>query len=279
MPELPEVETIRRFLGRQVAGKRIEAVRFGAKRVTMHPGPAGVRRGLLRATVLGVGRRGKYLIFHLSNGRQLVLHLGMSGQVRRFGGDPMHRHEHMRLEFSDGQTLSFVDARRFGRVCVIMDGAVLPMSVRGMERMGPEPIEKGYSAAYLGAHLSGRKARVKSLLLDQRVACGVGNIYSDEALHRAGIRPDRRAGSLKPPEVSRLTVALGSVLKDGIRWCGTTMKDGGYVLVDGGVGAFQDRLRVYGREGERCRRRGCAGVVRRQKLGGRSTHFCPVCQR
>ncbi len=278
MPELPEVETIRRFLGPHVVGKRIEAVRFGAKRVTMHPGPAGVRRRLLGVTVLSVGRRGKYLVFHLSNGRELVLHLGMSGQVRRFGCGPMQRHEHMRIEFSDGQTLSFVDVRRFGRVCVT-DGGASPRSVIGMERMGPEPTEEGYSAAYLGARLSGRKARVKSLLLDQRVACGVGNIYSDEALHRAGIRPDRQAGSLKPSEVSRLTVALGSVLKDGIRWCGTTMKDGGYVRVDGSAGSFQDRLRVYGREGERCRRRGCKGVVRRQKVGGRSTHFCPVCQR
>jgi formamidopyrimidine-DNA glycosylase len=278
MPELPEVETIRRFLGRHVAGKRVEAVRFGTKRVTMHPGPAGFRRRLLGSTVLGMGRRGKYLLFHLSDRRELVLHLGMSGQVRRFGRDPMHRHEHMRLEFSDGQTLSFVDARRFGRVCVKDDGE-LPSTVRGMERMGPEPIERGYSADYLGAHLSGRKAPVKSLLLDQRVACGVGNIYSDEALYRAGIRPDRQAGSLRPPEVSRLTSALKDVLKDGIRCCGTTMKDGGYVLVDGSAGSYQNRLRVYGREGERCRRRGCEGVVRRQRIGGRSTHFCPVCQK
>lgn len=278
MPELPEVETIRRLLARQVAGKRIEAVRFGATRVAMRPGPAGVRRGLLGATVLDVGRRGKYLAFRLNNARELILHLGMSGQVRRFGSDPMQRHEHMRLEFSDGQTLSFVDARRFGRVC-LTDGGALPSPVSGMGRMGLEPTDKGYSAAYLGAHLSGRKARVKSLLLDQRVACGVGNIYSDEALHRAGIMPDRRAGSLKPTEVSRLAVALGNALNDGIRWCGTTMKDGGYVLVDGSAGSFQDRLRVYGREGKRCRRRGCDGVIRRQKLGGRSTHFCPVCQK
>lgn len=261
-----------------MTGKRIAAVRFGAKRVTMHPGPAGVRRQLLGAAISKMGRRGKYLVFRLSNGRDLVLHLGMSGQVRRFGNVPMQPHEHMRLEFSDGETISFVDARRFGRVCVTDVGAV-PRAIRGMARMGLEPVEKGYSAAYLGERLSGRRARVKTLLLDQRVACGVGNIYSDEALHRARIRPDRRAGSLKSPEVSRLAAALGDVLTDGIRWCGTTMRDGGYRLVDGGAGSFQDRLRVYGREGERCRRRGCKGVVRRQRLGGRSAHFCPVCQR
>ena len=278
MPELPEVETIRRLLSRQVSGKRIEKVWFGVKHVNMQPGPAGVRRRLLGARVMGVSRRGKYLVFDLSNDRKLVLHLGMSGQVRRFGHDPMHRHEHMRLEFSDGQTVSFVDARRFGRVCVTDNGA-LPGPVKGMERLGPEPIGEEYTAEYLAAHLSGRKARVKSLLLDQQVACGVGNIYSDEALHRAGIRPDRKAGSLEPSEVRRLTRALGSVLSDGIRWCGTTMKDGGYVLVDGSAGSFQDRLRVYGREAEPCRRRGCDGVVRRQRVGGRSTHFCPVCQK
>lgn len=278
MPELPEVETIRRLLGAQVAGKRIVSVRFGTKLVAMHPGPAGVRRELLGATVREVGRRGKYILFHLSSGRDLVLHLGMSGQVRNSDRSAMQKHEHMRIEFSDGQVLSFVDARRFGRVCMT-EGGVPPRPISGMARMGPEPIEPGYNAAYLGALLGGRKARVKNLLLDQRVACGVGNIYSDEALHRAGVRPDRRAGSLKPPEVARLATALGDVLREGIRWCGTTMKDGGYRLVDGGAGSFQKRLRVYGREGQRCRRRGCEGVVRRQTLGGRSTHFCPVCQK
>ncbi|MBN2464391.1 bifunctional DNA-formamidopyrimidine glycosylase/DNA-(apurinic or apyrimidinic site) lyase [candidate division WOR-3 bacterium] len=278
MPELPEVETIRRLLGRQLAGKRVEAVTFGARRVTMYPRPAEFKRQLIGVTVLGVGRRGKYLTFDLSNSRKLVLHLGMSGQVRRFGQDAMHKHEHMRLRFSDGETVSFVDARRFGKVC-LTDGGALPKPIKGMERMGPEPIATGYSAAFLAACLSGRSASVKNLLLDQRVACGVGNIYSDEALHRAGVRPSRRAGSLKPSEVSRLTAAMGRVLKDGIRWCGTTMKDGGYVLVDGTAGAFQNRLRVYGREGEKCRRRGCKGVIQRKRIGGRSTHFCSACQK
>jgi formamidopyrimidine-DNA glycosylase len=278
MPELPEVETIRRLLGRQLAGKRVDGVTFGAKRVTMHPGPAELKRQLVGATVAGVSRRGKYLVFNLSNGRTLVLHLGMSGQVRSFGHDALHRHEHMRLRFSDGQTVSFVDARRFGRVCLAGGGA-LPGPIRGMERLGPEPLEEAYDTAYLSSHLSGRKASVKSLLLDQRVACGIGNIYSDEALHRAGIRPDRRAGSLKAAEVSRLTEALGEVLRDGIRWCGTTAADGGYVLPDGRAGSFQKRLRVYGREGERCRRRGCRGVIRREKIVGRSAHFCPACQK
>jgi len=149
----------------------------------------------------------------------------------------------------------------------------------GMAKMGPEPIHNSFDVAWLHDRLRGRTASVKSLLLDQRVACGVGNIYSDEALFRAGIRPLRKAGSLGRAEVVRLARALAEVLRDGIRWCGTTMDDGRYQLPDGGAGSFQTRLAVFGREGERCRRRGCSGVVKRQKLGGRSTYFCPDCQR
>jgi formamidopyrimidine-DNA glycosylase len=277
MPELPEVETIRRCLRRQVTGKRIASVRFSAKRVTMHPGPSEASRCLSGATVRDVARRGKYLVFSLDGGRELVMHLGMSGQVH-VGQGPEHRHERMRLQFSDGQTLSFVDTRRFGRLCVTKDGDRTG-PIRGIARLGPEPIDKAFDSAYLASRLSGRKAPVKGLLLDQSVACGVGNIYSDEALYRARIRPDRRAGSLKPIEVSRLSKALHDVLVDGIRWRGTTAKDGGYVLPDGSAGAFQNRLCAYGREGERCRRRGCGGVIRRQRIGGRSAHFCPVCQK
>jgi len=154
-----------------------------------------------------------------------------------------------------------------------------PRALTGMMKMGPEPIDESFDAAYLRDRLRGRTAPVKNLLLDQRVACGVGNIYSDEALFRAGIRPLRRAGRLGKAEVARLAKALEGVLRDGIKWCGTTLSDGRYRLPEGGTGAFQEKLAVFGRAGERCRRRGCGGLVRRQRVGGRSTHFCPVCQR
>jgi formamidopyrimidine-DNA glycosylase len=277
MPELPEVETIRRCLRRQVVGKRITSVRFGAKRVTMHPGPVEAGRSLSGAVVREITRRGKYLMFSLDGGRELVMHLGMSGQVR-VGQAAKHRHERMRLRFSDGSTLSFVDARRFGRLCVTKDGARVG-PIRGIDGLGPEPLDKAFDSAFLALRLRGRKAPVKSLLLDQSVACGVGNIYSDEALYRAGVRPDRQAGSLQAIEVSRLCRALRSVLTEGIRCRGTTAKDGGYVLPDGSAGSFQNRLRVYGHRGERCRRRGCQGVIRSKRIGGRTTHFCPVCQK
>jgi formamidopyrimidine-DNA glycosylase len=146
-----------------------------------------------------------------------------------------------------------------------------------MERMGPEPISPAFTQEFLAAQLRGRRAPVKSLLLDQRVCCGVGNIYSDEALFRAGLRPQRRAGTLRNVEIERLAVSLRGVLNDGIKWCGTTMNDGRYVMPDGAAGRFQTRLAVFGREGERCRE--CGSVIRRARIGNRSTHYCPTCQR
>jgi len=278
MPELPEVETIRRSLCRWVTGRQVESVRFGAPPVAMYPDPARFRRQLAGETILGLARRGKYLLFLLSGDRRLVLHLGMSGQVRRSDGGPMDKHERLRLGLSGGRTLSYLDARRFGRLCLV-NGANLPRCVRGISRLGPEPLESGFTRAFLSAQLRGRKAAVKNLLLDQRVACGVGNIYADEALYRAGIRPTHAAGELSPKEVARLTAALRHVLRCGIRWCGTTTRDRGYVLPDGKTGSFQSKLRVYGREGKSCLRRGCSGVVLRLKLSGRSAHCCSVCQK
>jgi formamidopyrimidine-DNA glycosylase len=176
------------------------------------------------------------------------------------------------------KALSFAEPRVLGRVYLVQRDKY-PSELAGMMKMGPEPIHVDFDAEYLGERLRGRTAPVKNLLLDQRVACGVGNIYSDEALFRAGIRPLRRAGRLGKAEVGRLAQALTDVLRDGIKWCGTTLGDGRYRLPEGGAGSFQKRLAVFGREGEKCRRRGCVGVVRRLRIGGRSTHFCPVCQK
>ncbi len=147
-----------------------------------------------------------------------------------------------------------------------------------MLRMGPEPMSPDFTVNYLADRLKGRKASVKSLLLDQRVCCGVGNIYSDEALFRARVRPTRAAGKLTRTEVARLVRALSQVLHDGIKWCGTTLDDGRYLLPDQARGRFQERLAVFGREGRPCRRRGCPGVIRRIRIGNRGTRFCPVCQ-
>jgi formamidopyrimidine-DNA glycosylase len=278
MPELPEVETIRLKLRPLLLGQRVVRAHVLRKDIVGFPDVPGFERGVVGRTITELGRRGKYLIVRLDRGRELIVHLRLSGHLEVVARERNVEYERVRLELDGGKALSFAEPRVLGRVYLVQADEY-PQALAGMMRMGPEPIHGDFDAAYLLDRLRGRTAPVKNLLLDQRIACGVGNIYSDEALFRAGIRPLRRARHLRKVEVTRLARALAEVLRDGIKWCGTTMVDGRYRLPDGGTGSFQKRLAVFGREGERCRRRGCAGVVRRQKIGGRSTHFCPVCQR
>jgi formamidopyrimidine-DNA glycosylase len=278
MPELPEVETIRLMLQPLLAGRRIVRARVLRRDIVGFPDPRGFETGVAGRRVTKLGRRGKYLIIQLDHGTDLVIHLRLSGHLEVVGRNEEVRYERIRFDLDDGKALSFAEPRVLGRVYLVQRDKY-PPALAGMVKMGPEPIHADFDAAYLRERLRDRTAPVKNLLLDQRVACGVGNIYSDEALYRAGIRPLRRAGRLGKVEVDRLARALTDVLRDGIRWCGTTLGDGRYQLPEGGAGSFQKRLAVFGREGEMCRRRGCGGVIRRQKVGGRSTHFCPVCQK
>jgi formamidopyrimidine-DNA glycosylase len=278
MPELPEVETIRLKLRPLLVGRRIVRAQVLRKDIVGFPDARGFVSGVAGRTITELRRRGKNLIVGLDRGGELVFHLRLSGHLEVVDCDRKVDYERARFELAGGKALSFAEPRALGRVYLVRANGY-PKALAGMSKMGLEPIHDDFDAAYLHDRLRGRTAPVKSLLLDQRIACGVGNIYSDEALFRAGIRPLRRAGNLRKAEVVRLARALAGVLRDGIRWCGTTMGDGRYRLPDGETGSFQKRLAVFGREGERCRRRGCAGEIRRQKLGGRSTHFCPVCQR
>ena len=278
MPELPEVETIRLMLQPLLAGRRIVRARVLRRDIVGFPDPRGFEIGVAGRRVTKLGRRGKYLIIELDHGTDLVIHLRLSGHLEVVGRNEEVTYERIRFDLDNGRALSFAEPRVLGRVYLAQRDKY-PSELAGMVKMGPEPIHADFDAVYLRERLRDRTAPVKNLLLDQRVACGVGNIYSDEALYRAGIRPLRRAGRLGKAEVDRLARALTDVLRDGIRWCGTTLGDGRYQLPEGGAGSFQKRLAVFGREGERCRRRGCGGVIRRQKVGGRSTHFCPVCQK
>jgi formamidopyrimidine-DNA glycosylase len=278
MPELPEVETIRLRLRPLLSGRRIERARVQRRDIIGFPSARGFESGVAGRTVVDLDRRGKYLVVRLDQGKDLVIHLRLSGHLEVVGSGEDVRYERVRFELDNGKALSFAEPRVLGRAYLVRRDKY-PPALAGMMKMGPEPIHTGFDAAYLGARLRGRTTSVKNLLLDQRIACGVGNIYSDEALFRAGIRPLRSAGRLRKAEVGRLAQALTDVLTDGIKWCGTTLGDGRYQLPEGGSGSFQKRLAVFGREGEKCRRRGCDGVVRRQKIGGRSTHFCPVCQK
>jgi formamidopyrimidine-DNA glycosylase len=278
MPELPEVETIRLMLKPLLVGRRIVRARVMRPDIVGFPASRGFERGVAGRTIADLGRRGKYLVVQLDHGKDLVVHLRLSGHLEVVDQDEEVEYERVRFALDNGKALSFAEPRVLGRVYLVQQ-VKYPPALAGMMKMGPEPIDAGFDAAYLRGRLRGRTAPVKNLLLDQRIACGVGNIYSDEALFRAGIRPLRRAGRLGEAEVIRLARALTDVLRDGIKWCGTTLGDGRYRLPEGGAGSFQKRLAVFGREGESCRRRGCTGVVRRLRVGGRSTHFCPVCQR
>ena len=278
MPELPEVETIRLMLKPLLVGRQIIRARATRRDIVGFPDTRGFERGVAGRTIAELGRRGKYLVVRLDHGRDLVVHLRLSGHLEVVDQNEEVEYERVRFDLDNGKALSFAEPRVLGRVYLVQRDKY-PPALAGMMNMGPEPIHADFGADYLGERLRGRTAPVKNLLLDQRIACGVGNIYSDEALFRAGIRPLRRAGRLGRAEVDRLARALTDVLRDGIRWCGTTLGDGRYQLPEGGAGSFQKRLAVFGREGERCRRRGCEGVVRRLRVGGRSTHFCPVCQK
>lgn len=278
MPELPEVETIRRELAPELKGRRVTVARIRRRDIVGHPTPRALRERLKGAAFRGLGRKGKYLIARLDRGRELVFHMRLSGHLEVVGQDERPRFERARFELDDGRALSFVEPRVLGKVYLVEAGCY-PPALRGMQAMGCEPVGDGFDRAYLADKLSGRKASVKSLLLDQRVCCGVGNIYSDEALFRARIRPTRPAGGLSSAEVGRLARSLRSVLADGIRWCGTTLSDGRYLRPGTQSGGFQRHLKVFGRKGEKCRRRGCGGTVERVKMGNRNSYYCPRCQR
>lgn len=270
MPELPEVETIRRTLARHLLGQEVRAVLLLTPAVWRGGDPdAMVGR---RITVLD--RRGKHLLISLDGQPGLVLHvhLGMTGRLIFVppGGPLPDRHVHAQFSFDHGK-LYYQDTRRFGYLELLPGGAL-----EGHPRLclGPEPLDEEFTAGMLQGMLAGRRAPVKAVLLDQHILAGIGNIYADEALHRAGVHPLRPAGDLSRREVEALRDALREVLEEAIAARGTTFSD--YRDGEGQPGQFVWRLRVYGREGEPCP--GCGTPVARERLGGRSTYFCPRCQ-
>jgi formamidopyrimidine-DNA glycosylase len=258
MPELPEVETVRRALERRARGRAITSFSVGRPAFN-RPIPAEALRGLKGSRITAVDRRGKYLVLRLSRGRDLVCHLGMSGSIS-FGEDE----NHVRFRFTaGGLTVKLHDPRRFGRV-----GCRLP-------ELGPEPLEDGFNAAYLSGALRGRRAPVKALLLDQTVVAGIGNIYATEALYRAGIRPHRPAGRVKRAEAERLCREIKLVLRRAIRLGGTTLKDETFKDPEGRPGRFALSTAVYGREVGAC---GHPLKATARPISGRTSLYCPLCQ-
>jgi formamidopyrimidine-DNA glycosylase len=282
VPELPEVEVVRRGLEREVAGRRVTGVAITGPRTVRRQAPGALVDRLRGATLGPAGRIGKFLLLPLDDGADtLVIHLRMSGQLLLTAPEwPLARHTHAVLALSDGRELRFVDPRTFGELFVAPSPPGGPGASPGvpsaLAHLGPDPLSAGWSAAVLGRGLAGRKGRLKLLLMDQRFVAGIGNIYSDEALFEARLRFDRPAGSLSGEEVTRLHRALRRTLREAVDHRGSTLADARYVDLFGSPGDYRSRHRVYGREGEPCLR--CGAPVRRVSLGGRSTFLCETCQ-
>jgi formamidopyrimidine-DNA glycosylase len=268
MPELPEVETVRRSLV-SVIGRRIKAVEVLEPRLRRRVAEDFVRR-LNGRVITGIERRGKYLLFHLSGGDALLAHLGMSGALLlQPAGSPLQPHDHVRVRLSGSRQLTYNDPRRFGLLRVGRPGAFTELG-----NVGPDPLRDGFAVADLATLARGRKKPVKNLLMDQRALGGIGNIYANEILFRARIRPGRQARHLTRREIDRLYEATRAVLRSAIRLGGSSISD--YRDGSGRPGYFQLRLRVYDRAGKPCPQ--CQTPVRRAVHAGRSSFYCPVCQ-
>ena len=273
MPELPEVETVRRQIAPVLEGATITRAEILDQRLTRPVDPTVVADALVGERIATVERRGKYLLWRLASGRTLVVHLRMTGSLRHAptGGLPDDTYRRARLVLDTGAEIGYRDVRRFGTWELLDDGHLRPYLA---SRLGPEPLAPSFTTLRLGSLLAGRRAPVKAFLLDQRRLAGVGNIYADEALWRARIHPLRPAGELDADEVTRLHRAVRASLRRGVELQGSTLRD--YATPDGSSGGMQREFHVYGRLGEPCDR--CGHPIERIVVGGRGTWLCPRCQ-
>ena len=270
MPELPEVETTVRGLARYLEGERIARVAVNRPDLR-RPFPPSLVQALTGARVTTLSRRAKYGLIHTDRGQTMIFHLGMSGRWRIEPEAP-EKHDHLVLETGAGHVLALNDARRFGSVDLVETAELdlwLPFAA-----LGPEPLGDDFTPAHLVRAFEHRRAPVKPLLLDQRIVAGLGNIYVCEALHRAGIRPDKAAGRVSRQATARLVPAIKTVLAESIAAGGSTIRD--YAQPNGELGYFAASWRVYGREGAACP---CGGAVQRFVQGGRSSFWCAKCQK
>ena len=273
MPELPEVETVRRQLEPALVGRRFEHVTIDDPRLVRPYDPAEVAAELEGERVVAVERRGKYLVFRFESGRVLLIHLRMTGSLLRTPGGSLPDDSHRRavVKLDDGSDVAYRDVRRFGTWLLLEPGEAEPYLDA---RVGDEPLDALFTAARLGERLAGRRTSLKAALLDQRTLAGMGNIYADEALWRARLNPLRPAAGLDRAEVRRLHGGIRAALEQGLARQGSTLRD--YRLPDGGGGSMQDEFRVYGRRDEPCDR--CGTPIARTQVAGRTTWFCPTCQ-
>ena len=275
MPELPEVETVRRGLALKMTGRKIVAAEL-RRQDLRRPFPPMLARTLTGAAIGKLTRRGKYILIELDDNGTLLLHLGMSGRITAGPADVPHApHDHVVLTLDDGTVVRFNDARRFGLLDYMRRGeeAAHPL----LADMGPEPLEPGFDGKYLAQRLAGKMTPIKAALLDQKIVAGLGNIYVCEALYRAGISPRRLAATVTGTRTEKLATAIKATLSDAIEAGGSSLRD--YVQADGELGYFQHQWAVYGHEGEPCPGCTCKEGVRRIVQSGRSTFFCAKKQR
>jgi len=272
VPELTEVETLRRDLAAKLVGQRVREVHVLWPGSLRWCSPQDFARYLEGQSADVLSRRGKYLIFGLQGGGALIFHLGMSGRLLLGAqGEEPGKHTRLILEFDGQRQLRFDDPRKFGRVCLVRDAEKV------VGKLGPEPLGNEFSAEVLCSLLEGRSRRLKPLLLNQQFIAGLGNIYADEALFEAGLNPCMRACDLDKGEIARLCAAIKEVLERALHNRGTTLSDRSYGDAYGREGRNQEQLRVYGRAGQPCPR--CGTAIQRITLEGRGAHFCPRCQR
>ena len=277
MPELPEVEVVRRDLEREIVGKRVKGVEVdGMRSVRRHHNRKQFITRLEGKKITGVERRGKYLLARLEGGDVLIIHLGMSGQLLRAktSRETRSKHTHVIITFTQGGQLRFIDPRTFGEMFVTEADALNKVSE--LNHLGLDPLENAMSWEQFGQLISQRHAKLKSLLMDQKFLAGIGNIYSDEILWGAGLRWDRMSDSLSSQEIRRLYRAMVEILQDAVKYRGSSLADEQYVDLFGKPGDYQHHHKVYARDGETCRR--CRHVIRRERVGGRSTFYCEACQ-
>ena len=278
MPELPEVETIRRDLEKEVVGKRIKAVEVtGMRSIRRHTTKKQFISRLEGRKVTGVERKGKYLLARLEGGDFLVIHLGMSGQLiwSKAGKEERAKHTHVVITFATPGQLRFLDPRTFGELFVTAADE-LNAAVPELAHLGFDPVEEVMSWTHFGELLHARKRKLKDLLMDQKFLAGIGNLYSDEILWAAGLRHDRSSDDLTSQEIRRLSRAMTEILHDAIKHRGSSLADEQYRDLYGVVGGYAGEHNVYDREGQPCHR--CRTPINRIKYGGRSHFFCPRCQ-
>ena len=277
MPELPEVETVRRGLALRMEGRRI--ARLDVNRPDLRiPLPPGLKERVEGRKVARLGRRAKYILLHLEDGGVVIAHLGMSGRMvlsAPGAGDTHDPHDHVVFTLEDGTELRFNDARRFGMLDYTSEDAL--EQHKFFVHLGPEPLGNAFDGPTLAAKLAGRASPIKAALLDQRVVAGLGNIYVSESLYYAGLSPRRLAGTVVGPRAERLARSIRDVLERAIAAGGSSLRD--YVQADGELGYFQHHWAVYGKEGERCPDCDCRDGIRRIVQSGRSTFYCGKRQR